>query len=155
MSDETLIDDEEARHLGVWTQHGQMSNGERRFRLKNKDGNDYIRTEATADSGWQKSHHHNNLRETYIVEAGRLALVQWINGQVRVTIHAKDSAPVVTTEPLVPHNVFMFPHCVCHTLKHGGSGGERDWHRDEFLDEHVLGLNEAKILSLAERPSLD
>lgn len=52
------IDCIEAREKhGIFTLHHQMTNLERRFRLKKSDGTAYIRTEASTEGGWQESHY--------------------------------------------------------------------------------------------------
>ncbi len=68
---------EEARSKGVSIEHNQMPNGEFRFRLKHEDGTAYIRTEVTDSGGWQKSHYHRGVRETYIVQRAEWRLPNW------------------------------------------------------------------------------
>ncbi|HZQ14425.1 MAG TPA: hypothetical protein VFB31_16600 [Pseudolabrys sp.] len=141
------IGEAEAKNLGVWIEHTEMPNGERRFRLKHADGTAYIRTEATDKSGWQKSHFHKSVRETYIIQVGKVALAEWINEQLRVRLFCTDE--LFTTERHVPHNIYMFPNAIIHTVKHGTEGKVIDWHATPFLDEKTRCLSEEDIERLA------
>ena len=73
------IEAHDATAMGVWTHHSEMPDGELRFRLKHDDGTAYSRTEATVGGGWQKSHSHRTVRETYITQRGRMALAELID----------------------------------------------------------------------------
>src|ERR1700739_1987317 len=106
------IDVNEAREHGVWAEHTKMPNGELRFRLKHRDGTAYIRTEASDDSGWQKSHYHRTVRETYIVQRGQIALAELIDSERRIRVF--DAGEMFTTEPGVPHNIYMFGNSIIH-----------------------------------------
>ena len=74
------IEADEARAMGVWTDHSEMPNGELRFRLKHDDGTAYSRTESTGRGGWQNSHYHRSVRETYIVQRGKMAFAELVDG---------------------------------------------------------------------------
>lgn len=141
------IDVNEAKEHGIWTEHAEMPNGELRFRLKHRDGTAYIRTESRDDSGWQKSHYHLTVRETYIVQQGRIALAELIDDQLRTRTF--DAGEVFTTEPGVPHNIYMFGNSIIHTVKHGPEGQVIDWHEVPSLDEQTLSLDGNDILRLA------
>jgi hypothetical protein len=140
------IEVHEARAKGVWTEHSEMPNGELRFRLRHDDGTAYSRTEAAGNGGWQKSHHHRNVRETYITQRGRMALAELIDGALRMRVFGSNE--ICTTEPNIPHNVYLYPDAVIHTVKHGDAGSATDWHSDPSLDEKTLHLNEADIARL-------
>lgn len=129
---------------GLFSEHEKMPNGELRFRLMSKDGSGYIRTVASKDSGWQISHFHKKVRETYIVQSGWMALVSLRGDDLVFQKLAKDA--VATTEPLVPHNVYLPASAVIHTVKHGETG-ETDWEQFEKLDALTCHLNEDQILS--------
>ena len=101
----TAINDEDARNNGVYAEHERMENGEVRCRFKFKDGTAYIRTEASSVGGWQRSHYHNLVHETYIVETGRIAFVDQCNGRIRLRIIGERG--IITTEKRVIHNVYM------------------------------------------------
>lgn len=107
---------------GLSTLHEQMDNGELRFRLKHSGGSAYIRTEASQASGWQNSHYHAQVRETYIVESGWMALAELIGGETRIRLF--DAGDLVTTSPKVVHNVYLSDAAVIHTVKHDGGAFE-------------------------------
>ena len=138
---------EEAKQRGIWTEHSQMPNGEFRYRLRHRDGTAYIRTEATENSGWQKSHFHKSVRETYIVQSGKIALAEWVNNALRVRVFGPGQ--ICTTEPLVSHNVYLFSETIIHTVKHGEEGEAADWHANTSLDAETCRLDESQILRLA------
>jgi hypothetical protein len=117
-----------SRDFGIATKHHEMDNGERRFRLLKNDGTAYIRTEAIASSGWQNSHFHKAVRETYIVQAGWVAFAELISSEL--VIRVLEPGDVVTTRPMVVHNVYLSGDAVIHTVKHGLAQGE-DRHTDD------------------------
>jgi len=141
------IEAQEARAKGVSTHHSEMPNGELRFRLKHDDGTAYSRTEATDRGGWQKSHHHCAVRETYITQRGRMALAELIADALRIRLFGPGE--ICTTEPNIPHNVYLYGHTVIHTVKHGDGAGDTDWYPNPNLDEKTLHLNEADIARLS------
>ena len=146
------IDEAEAAERGIFTGHSEMPNGEVRFRLRSRDGTAYIRTEAVTapiseTEGWQSSHLHKAVQETYIVQTGRMALVEIVEpGQVRTRIFS--AGGIVTTQPGVAHNVFLFPGAVIHTVKHGEDGDLQDKHDTPALDEITRHLTIAEIIAL-------
>jgi hypothetical protein len=137
-----------ASELGIGTSHSRMDNGELRFRLVAKDGSSYIRTEASADSGWQNSHYHKGLHETYIVQDKWLAFAELNGDEVRLWI--MKPGDVYTTRTGVSHNVYLPAHAVLHTVKHGGDG-DGDWFGDPALDSLTKHLSEAEILASSRR----
>jgi hypothetical protein len=134
-----------ASELGISTSHSRMDNGELRYRLVAKDGSSYIRTEASAGGGWQNSHYHKILHETYIVEDKWLAFAEPAGDELRLWIMRPGD--IYTTRVGVSHNVYLPPHAVLHTVKHGGSGEEGDWFSDPALDSLTKHLSEAEILA--------
>jgi len=140
----------EARARGVSTHHSEMPNGEIRFRLKHDDGTAYSRTEASNTGGWQNSHHHRDVRETYIVQRGRMALAELTDGGLRIRLFGPNE--ICTTEPNIPHNVYLYGNTVIHTVKHGDGAGDTDWHPDPILDEKTRHLNEEDITRLSTPP---
>lgn len=109
---------------GISTLHETMENGERRFRLKHVSGSAYIRTEAGPTSGWQSSHYHKHIRETYVVEQAWMVFAELRSGEMLLTL--LNPGEIVTTEPGVVHNVYLPPNAVIHTVKHGqGQGDDR------------------------------
>jgi hypothetical protein len=149
------IDTAESEY-GITHPHERMPNGELRFRLAAADGSAYIRTVSTHGSGWQRSHYHEGVRETYVVQAGWMALATWRDGHLAVERFAKDDA--VTTRPNEPHNVYLPAGAVIHTVKHGITEG-KDWHPAKELDQLTQNLHEQQILALSRPleavPTLD
>jgi mannose-6-phosphate isomerase-like protein (cupin superfamily) len=140
------IELEEARARGVSTQHTEMPGGELRFRLKHDDGTTYSRTEASASGGWQKSHYHRTVRETYIVQRGRMAFAELVDGALKLRIFVPNE--IYTTRPNVAHNVYLFRDSVNHSVKHGEAGDSADWLANPLLDAKTLHLDEAEIMRL-------
>ncbi|KAB2887133.1 MAG: hypothetical protein F9K32_20515 [Desulfobulbaceae bacterium] len=137
------ISPKQAQAMGVSTRHERMQNDEIRFRLQSSDGSSYIRT-TTVQGVWQKSHFHRHVQETYIVQNGAMALVERSDNRDIVTI-LKPNSSVVTTKPNVPHNVYLYPNSVIHTIKHGSATGDEDWIAYPPLDETTLKWTEADI----------
>ncbi len=136
----------------VTTLHHQMPNGELRFRLKKSDGSAYIRTEASDSGAWQKSHFHNNVRETYIVQRGWIAYAAKIEQKRRIEIYR--DGELFTTQPGIIHNVYMSSNSAIHTVKHGVSLSEDRITNSETkeFDRVVECLaDENAILSLDDR----
>jgi len=141
------IEAHEARAMGVWTHHSEMPNGELRFRLKHDDGTAYSRTEATDSGGWQNSHSHRGVRETYIIQRGRMALAELIDDALKIRLFGPNE--MCTTEPNIPHNVYLYSNTVIHTVKHGDGASDTDWYSNPMLDAKTLHLNEGDIARLA------
>lgn len=57
------IKNDELSNYGIDIKCNVMDPGERRFRLVSADESSYIRTEATSNGGWQKSHYHTTIKE--------------------------------------------------------------------------------------------
>jgi hypothetical protein len=137
----STISNEAAAELGVSTRHELMANGEQRFRLTSDDGSSYIRTVSEV-GGWQSSHYHVTLLETYILQAGNAALAELIDGKLDLNwLHPGD---VRTMRPGVHHNVYMAPGAVMHTVKHG-VGGSADWHASDALDALTKTLSDVGL----------
>ncbi|MCX5653487.1 MAG: hypothetical protein NTY65_02395 [Planctomycetota bacterium] len=133
---------------GMYNNHERMDNGEMRFRLMSTDGSGYIRTVAGAAGAWQNSHSHAHIVETYIVQTGWMVLAELRNGQlVPLKLEPRE---IVTTEIGVIHNVYLPPHAVIHTVKHG-DWPEEDWIQSHEFDEMTKHLSEEEILRLVER----
>jgi hypothetical protein len=130
---------------GIFTNHEEMDNGQYRFRLVSKDGSAYIRTEAKGHPDWQSSHHHE-IKETYIVQAGWMALARWRNDQLQIEMYGPDER--FATEPIEVHNVYLSTKAIIHTIKHGVAKDPR-WHPDPDFDKKTQHLTEKKIYRLA------
>lgn len=144
-----ITPDDALREYGISCEHEKMANGELRFRLKSAhDGTAYIRTVAVPESGWQKSHYHKYVRETYIVQRGWMALASLRNG--KRCLERFNENDIVTTDPEIPHNVYLPANAVIHTVKHGYASG-KDWHESPGLDELVLPLKgDTQVLAAIE-----
>lgn len=142
---------EQASALGVRTKHEEISNGQYRFRLLSRDGSGYVRTEAEC-STWARSHFHDKLIETFIVQSEWIVIAELkfpshrASGDDHVAFHPIGPGEVHTTEPGIIHNVYFPCGAVLHTVKHGGPGHEEgDWHGSATLDAHTRKLSIADI----------
>lgn len=127
---------------GIVIRHGKMStNGELRFRLESKfDGSAYIRTQTTPQSkGWQNSHFHKKLIETYIVEKGWIGYVERTGDSPNFYKYVEGE--VFSTSPGIVHNIYMPENSVIHTVKHGGPpvspGSKDDWEPDNEFTNYL------------------
>ncbi len=145
MADEIKISCEEAESkFSVVARHGIMpTNGEQRFRLAHTASDTaYIRTVTSPnDFGWQNSHYHKSLQETYIVQSGWIGYSELDGKKPNVILY--EAGAVFTTKPYVIHNIFMPRSCVIHTVKHGTSTREPKRNSDWWDDlPDVRALNE-------------
>lgn len=141
--DKKSLNESDALDHGISARHEQMENGELRFRLVADDGSSYIRTVATGTGGWQNSHYHKTVLETYIAQEGRTLLIELVDGNlVWNTLNPGD---VYTTRPYVPHNIYLPADAILHTVKHGEAGDGPDWHPAPELDAQTKGLSEEDI----------
>lgn len=140
------LNEADARDLGVTTLHEQMENGELRFRLVAADGSSYIRTVATSIGGWQNSHYHKGVLETYISQEGCSFLVELMDDEL--VWHPLNPGDVFTTQPDIPHNMYLPAGAILHTVKHGDGGSGSDWHAAPELDARTKGLSEEEILRM-------
>lgn len=143
----TTLTTDEVAQTGVTTCHERMPNGELRFRMMGPEGDGYVRTIAVPGSGWQRAHYHSGIVETYVVQAGWLVLATLRQG--RVTLERVVEGQVVSTEPGVPHNVYLPAGSVVHTVKHGKSD-VRDWLPHPMLDTMTHGLQESDLVEIAQ-----
>lgn len=137
----------EFREQGIVVNGEQMPNGELRFRMIDRDGNGYIRTETTV-GGWQNSHRHKSLSETYVVERGWMGFAEIVDGELLVRIFTEGQS--VTTPIDICHNVYLPSGAIIHTVKHGGICGSSDWISCPDLDAASRGLSEKAIYLLVE-----
>ena len=120
-----------------------MDNDEKRFRLIGSDNSTYIRTEASRTGGWQNSHYHKTIKEFYLVQKGAIILVELKNNEVFTKKLLEGDSFI--TEPNIPHNVFMFPNTITHTIKFGDCTNP-DWNEYKKLDEIVKDINWKELL---------
>lgn len=135
---------------GISTAHQIMPNGEIRFRLVDRNGIGYMRTEAGRTGAWQNSHLHKHMKETYVVQAGWIAVAQ-LSGDGKVEIKVFREGDVWTASPGVAHNIYMPAGSITHVVKHG-AGTMDDWatsEATELLDRLSKLLLEFDILRIA------
>lgn len=137
------IKDSELNRYGIRTNHNIMDNGERRFRLSGADGSCYIRTEAAEDSGWQNSHLHTRLSEICIVQEGWVVYAELIDGKVVANKYTAGETYLI--RPMIPHNSWMAPHSILHTVKFGDCS-DPDWIASPELDALVKGTDPETLL---------
>ena len=134
--------------FGIEYKNSIMENGEKRFRqICSKDKTAYIRAEGGETGYWQKSHYHKSIKEVYIVQKGTILMAQYINNKVK--INKIDEEGIFKIEPNVPHNVYMYPNTVLHTVKYGRVK-EYDWESFEQLDDMLKNqsIEELKNMSI-------
>lgn len=124
---------------GMKNKHTVMNNGEKRYRqICMKDKTAYIRAEGGDKGYWQKSHYHKYVKEIYIVQKGSILLAQYIDGEVHINKVDEDETFIVF--PNTPHNIYMYPNTITHTVKYG-EGEEYDWEAFEKLDNILVEKN--------------
>lgn len=137
------IKDTELSQYGIRTNHNIMDNGERRFRLSGADGSCYIRTEASDDSGWQNSHYHTRLSEICVVQAGWVVYAELIDDKVVANKYTAGETYFI--RPMIPHNSWMAPHSILHTVKFGDCSNP-DWIASPELDALVKNTEPETLL---------
>lgn len=115
-----------------------MDNKEKRFRLTSNDGSSYIRTESSIDSGWQNSHYHTTIKELCLVQKGEIIYVKYFNNKLIINKYLEGEFFI--SEPMVPHNVYMFPNTITHTIKFGDCSNN-DWIEYKKLDKLISDIN--------------
>lgn len=133
---------EDAEKYGIQNKHSILDTGEKRFRQYcSKDNTAYIRAEGQEKGYWQRSHLHKSIREIYIVQKGPILLAQYINNKVKIKKFYESGIFII--EPDIPHNIYMYPHAVLHTVKYGDVK-EYDWVPFELLDEKIREISRSK-----------
>ena len=139
---------DECTALGITFPSVRMDNGEYRFRCTDQNnGYGYALTKMPRDaSGWQNSHYHKHIIETYIVQSGWIGFATLLaDGGMQLRIH--HAGDVVTTEINQSHNVYMSANTVIHTVKHGDCQTPNDWFASAKLDALTQHLTENDILN--------
>lgn len=134
---------EEAAALGVSTLHERMENGELRFRLRFADGSSYIRTEASNRSGWQASHLHRAVQELSVVQRGAMLVVEDRDGTLEY--HVVRAGEFYLCPLNVPHNSYLSPECIAHTVKFGDGLPAGDWVPCPELDPICRALEPERL----------
>lgn len=149
--EEIVISSEEAKEkYGITSEHSKMPNGELRFRLKKDDGTAYIRTESSLKSGWQNSHYHNRVKETYIVQKGWIGYVELIDEVMCFKTYTKGQ--IFTTRQGIIHDIYMTRNAVIYTVKHGDSKGEQRLEdgTEEFTQK-TKSISEKELKKIAKK----
>lgn len=143
-----VLSPEECKELGVVFPSVRMQNGEYRFRcFDENDGYGYALTKMPASvGGWQNSHYHKSVVETYIVQNGWIGFACLDSDILQLALYR--AGEVVTTEINQSHNIFMPTGAVIHTVKHGDCSTPNDWFASPDLDAKTKHLTEEAILSL-------
>jgi mannose-6-phosphate isomerase-like protein (cupin superfamily) len=142
------ISSEEASLLGVDTVHQIMDNGEKRFRLVNKDGSSYIRTEGSKNGSWQNSHYHKHFNELYIVEDGWIVYAE-LTDQSGLSLKLMKKNDSIIVSPLRHHNIYMSSLAVTHVVKFSGNNIVKpDWFPSSQLDILTKDISESEIVRL-------
>ncbi len=130
---------ESARQYGIENKHSIMDNGERRFRqVCLKDKTSYIRAESGDKGYWQNSHYHRTIKELYIIQKGSILLAKYAHGKLEIKKVNEDEYFVIG--PNTPHNIYMFPNTITHTIKYGKIN-DNDWIPYEELDNVIKQAN--------------
>ena len=139
---------EECADMGITFPSVRMDNGEYRFRCSDRQGYGYALTKMPLTaSGWQNSHYHKGVVETYIVQQGWIGFARLLpNEECDVRVYKKGG--VVTTNVNQSHNIYMSAGAVIHTVKHGDALVEDDWFADPDLDAKTKHLTEETILQI-------
>jgi len=142
--------------MGISISGAKMDNGELRVRCMQESGSGYIWTESpTGDKPqWQNAHYHKGIHETYIVGKGNIAFASRVpDGDWVVQVYGVDT--VITSQPEISHNVYLFAGSAIHTVKHGTPVGNpkkggADWYpaADDF-DTWTKSLSEEDIAKLS------
>ena len=138
----------QAEALGITTRHERMDNAELRFRLCASDGSSYIRTEAVADSGWQNSHLHRYVHELTVVQKGAMAMAEERPEGLRVLVLRAGESYLCPLN--LPHNRYLLPGSVVHTVKYGDALPAADWVACPQLDPLCRALHLDAILERSD-----
>lgn len=129
-----------AKQHGVDTKHSIMNNGEKRYRLiSNNDNSSYVRAEATPKGGWQSSHYHKYSNEIYVVQSGKIIIVELQEEKIKINRLYENE--VYELKPNICHNVYMYPNAITHTIKFGEIQSAVDWFKCEKLDDIIRSMN--------------
>lgn len=132
--------------VGITFPSVRMPNGEYRFRCMEEDANfGYILTKMPDNqSGWQNGHYHKKVYETYIIQSGWIGYASLVDGKLQLKLYNEDD--IFTTQPMIPHNIYMSAGAIVHTVKHGQLLESKDWFASPELDDLTKNLSEDYIL---------
>lgn len=127
--------------VGREDQHG--TNGEVRERVRFPDGAGCVRT-VSKTPGWQNAHRHKDVREDFVILAGRVCLVELeANGQL--VWHVYEQGATFQTTPGRAHTLYVCAGADFLVTKYGG--GAKDWIAAPELDQLVSSLTEDVLLA--------
>jgi quercetin dioxygenase-like cupin family protein len=109
-----------------------MPNGENRFRIKLEDGAGVNITTTKDSTGWQNAHFHKSSKELYIVQKGKILFATKHNNDVMYKTYEKGDYVII--EPMIEHNVYMYPNTMTIVTKFGDIK-ENDWYSADELDK--------------------
>lgn len=138
------ISPKQAEALGITTRHERMDNGELRFRLCASDGSSYIRTEVDAESGWQNSHLHRRVHELNVVQQGAMVVAEERQEGLSVLVIQAGESYLCPLD--LPHNCYLLPGSVVHTVKYGSALPAADWVACPRLDPLCRALDITALL---------
>jgi hypothetical protein len=119
--------------FGISTEHTEMPNGEKRFRLTDQRGLGYVMTVAGSEGGWQNSHYHKLLIETYIVQEEWLG-VATLADDGELLLQRLSVGEVWSAGLGIAHNIYMPCGSISHVVKHGKKG-VGDWHTNSLTEK--------------------
>ena len=132
----------------IETHSERMPNGELRFRMYGKDGNGYVRV-ISGERRMAKQPLPSPDSRAYIVETGWIVLAECRSDAREFTLKRLDAGGIVTTQPLLKHNVYLPAGALIHVVKHGSVPGKADWIAAPDLDAVTKGLSERQVLEQA------
>lgn len=143
------LSQQQAEALGITARHERMDNGELRFRLCGADGSSYIRTVAGAESGWQNSHLHRYVHELNVIQQGAMLVAEEQDGGLAVRILRAGDFYLCPLN--LPHNCYLLPGSVVHTVKYGCKLPAVDWVACPHLDPLCRALDVAALLETSPK----
>jgi hypothetical protein len=153
-----MTDKNAKKIYGIEAKYYTMPNREKRFSLNcSNDGSAYIRTQADKGAkGWQTSHYHRGLSETYIVQKGSIIYAEFVDNEIFTRRYV--TGEMFTTKKKIPHNVYMMENTVIHTVKHGETEKHprknADWWEDGEGCEELNELKKQEIDQILDKHSL-
>jgi hypothetical protein len=123
--------------------------------LPDRTGYEVVR--APDESAWQTAHYHKGLFETCVVQDGWVAFASLDSHGNRIVTVAFPGE-VFTIKPGTPHNLYMSPGAVTHTVHTGLSVGPHglagdDWYPEPELDEWSQSLTRQCIANQMRAPN--
>jgi hypothetical protein len=145
---------EDISQLGFQVGAKRMDNGEYRIRLMRGTEHGscgYIATIMPPEEcGWQNSHYHEGVQETYAVQSGWIGYAILMPDET-ARFFVFTEGGVFTTQCGEIHNVYMPAGAFIHTLKHGDVSRAKDWVGSDALDALTKPVSEEELLRLAAR----